>query len=165
MHSRLARLGRSLALIATVVALAAPAVAADIFDRNTMLGWQRSTGASVMAYARLPFHATKADTTTPRLGVAMTAPVRSTGGRVMLHAQAPRLVDIGFNAKGFNAKGFDGAWSASINVGATPAWSYDPERRSGEQHRYLFDSGLSWVGVGLITVGLFAGTLFIAENG
>lgn len=157
MHSRWARLGLGLGLIGMIAALGAPATARELFHRDTMLGWQRTTGAAAVVYGRLPFHATATEAAQPRLGLAMTAPQRATGLR--LHTQAPRLVDIGVNAKGF-----DGAWSVSARLGATPAWSYDPDRAAGERHLHLFDSGLSWVAVGLVGAGLFAGVFMITED-
>ncbi|MDX2141757.1 MAG: hypothetical protein SFV19_00255 [Rhodospirillaceae bacterium] len=159
MNSVGTRLGQMIAMCAMTAILSAPVGARDLFDRNTMQGWRQSSGASAMVYGRLPFHAAKADDTQARLGFAVTTPYRMSGMGVRLHTQAPRLVDIGINAKDF-----DGAWSASASVGATPAWSYDPDRPAGEQHLHLFDSGLSWVAVGLVGAGLFAGVFMITED-
>jgi hypothetical protein len=159
MHSVGTRFAQIIALCAIAVGLSEPSAARDLFDRNTMQGWRQSSGAAAMVYGRLAFHATASDDTQAWLGFAMTTPYRASGMGVRLHTQAPRLVDIGINAKGF-----DGAWSATAFVGATPAWSYDPDRPTGEQHLHLFDSGLSWVAVGLVGAGLFVGAFMITED-
>ena len=154
-------------LLATAFTLsaAAPATAADrfvldSFNRNTMQGWQRSAGASALAYARVPFHPDRTATSVAQMGFAMTAPYRISGAGVLLHGAAPRLVDLRFNAADVS-----GGWSSALYLGASPAWSYDPARAPGERVTHMFDSGPSWVAVGLLGAAVIAGTFALTENG
>lgn len=140
--------------------LAADPMPRGMFDQNTMLGWQRSAGASAMAYGKIKFHPSKSDAEPARFGVAMTAPYRVNGAGVLLSTQAPRFVDFGFSTKDFQ-----GTWASSLKVGSTQAWSYDPARPAGQQHMNIFESGPSWVVVGLLGAAVIAGTFALTENG
>jgi hypothetical protein len=139
---------------------AADVFSPGVFNQNTMQGWKRTTSGSAMVYGRLPFHPKSTDSTQPQLGFAITAPYRLNGSGVLLHTGAPKLVDLRFNATNFS-----GGFTTSLHVGSTKAWSYDPTAAPGERHFSLFDSGLSWVGVGLIGAGIIAGTFALTENG
>lgn len=156
----------NLALSAAIlVASSASAFAADpfprgMFDQHTMQGWQRSTGASAMAYGSFKFHPTKSDAEPAKFGVAMTAPYRVNGAGVLLRTQAPKLMDFSFNTRSF-----DGTWGSSLSVGATRAWTYDPYAPQGEQHTNFLDSGTSWIVVGLATVAIGVGIFALTENG
>lgn len=143
----------------------APAWAADpfargTFDRSTMQGWQRSTGSSAMAYGRIAFHPPKSDKSPMRFGLAMTAPYRVNGAGVLLRTDAPKLIDIGFNTRGAAE-----TWSASFNIGSTPAWSYDPARAPGERHHNFLDSGTSWLIVGVATIAVGVAAMSVIDNG
>lgn len=153
------------ALVTAALAAAPSAFAADpfargSFDNNTMQGWARSTGASAMAYGRVKFNPPATDDAPARFGLAMTAPYRVNGAGVLLHTQAPRFADFGFNTRDFK-----GSWSASLNVGSTPAWSYDPSRAPGERQQYGIQSGTTWAIVGLAAVAVGVGALMIVNNG
>jgi hypothetical protein len=144
---------------------AATTQAADIFspgvfNQNTMQGWKRTTSGSAMVYGRLPFHPKATEAAQPQLGFAVTAPYRLNGSGVLLHTGAPKLVDLRFNATNFS-----GGFTTSLHVGSTKAWSYEPTAAPGERHHSLFDSGVSWVAVGLIGAGVIAGTFALTENG
>jgi hypothetical protein len=160
----------TIALTASVlVTSAAPVWAADplthftrgsSFDQNTMMGWQRTTGASAMAYGSVKFHPTKTDAHPARFGVAMTAPYRVKGAGVLLRTQAPKFVDFSFNTKDVGA-----SWGSSLNVGGARAWTYDPTAPAGQQHTNFLDSGKSWIVVGLATVAIGVGIFALTENG
>jgi predicted RecA/RadA family phage recombinase len=165
MKRSLSRCLSASAVMALVLLSAAPGQAADrfargLFDLNTMQGWQRATGASAMAYASLPFHAAKSGTAAPHVGFAMTAPFRVNGAGVLLHTNAPRLIDLRFNATDVN-----GGWTSALHIGSAKAWTYDPTAASGERHHTLFESGPSWVVVGLLGAAVIAGTFALTENG
>jgi len=147
------------ALLVSTAASADP-LSRGLFDQNTMQGWKRTTGASTMLYGRLPFHPTKANNARPALGIAVTAPYRVNGAGVLLHTAAPKLVDLRLTATDFN-----GRWTSALRIGSTQAWTYDPNAKSGEQHRHLFESGPSWVVVGLVGAAVIAGTFALTENG
>jgi hypothetical protein len=131
----------------------ATAAAGDIFNRNTLQGWQRQTGAALVAYGNLPFHAGPRERKRPHLGIAMTAPVDSAGARLVLHTQAPRFVDFRLTGAG-KADGF----TASLSAGSAPVWSSDPAARQ------LLDGGGTWVAVGLVTVAAGVGIFAITED-
>jgi hypothetical protein len=144
---------------------AATTYAADIFspgvfNQNTMQGWKRTTSGAAMVYGRLPFHPKSTEAAQPQLGFAITAPYRLNGSGVLLHTGAPKLVDLRFNATNFS-----GGFTTALHVGSAKAWSYDPMATSGERHHSLFDSGVSWVAVGLIGAGVIAGAFALTENG
>jgi hypothetical protein len=160
-----AALFKAVVSAAVLVASSVPAFAADplprgVFDQNTMQGWQRSTGASAMAYGTVKFHPTKSDAEPAKFGVAMTAPYRVNGAGVLLRTQAPKLMDFSFNTRSF-----DGTWGSSLNVGATRAWTYDPYAPVGEQHTNFLDSGTSWIVVGVATIAIGFGIYSLTENG
>jgi hypothetical protein len=147
-------------LLSAVPSHAADRFARGLFDGNTMQGWQRSTGASAMAYANVPFHASKSGSAKPHMGFAMTAPYRLNGAGVLLHTGAPRLVDLRLNATDIN-----GGWTSALHIGSTKAWTYDPAATLGDRHHTLFESGPSWVVVGLLGAAAIAGTFALTENG
>ncbi len=153
------------AIAAACVMTASASQAADrfapgLFNTNTMQGWQRATGASAMAYFNLPFHATKSSAAQPHIGFAMTAPHRVNGAGVLLHTQAPRFVDFRLNATDFS-----GGWTSAIYVGNSKAWTYDPTAAPGEKAHNMFESGTSWVVVGLLGAATLAGAFALTENG
>ncbi|MDX2224298.1 MAG: hypothetical protein SFV21_16225 [Rhodospirillaceae bacterium] len=130
-----------------------PVTAGDVFNPNTLAGWQRQTGAALMAYGNLPFHAGPRERKRPHLGLAMTAPVDRAGGRLVLHTQAPRFIDLRLTGTG-KADG----WTASLSAGAAPVWSSDPAARQ------LLDGGGTWAAVGLLTVAAGVGIFAITED-
>lgn len=152
----------AVSMVVGAMTAASTAQAADRFgfDRNTMQGWQRSTSGSAMVYGRLPFHPSKASEAQPQLGIAVTAPYRVSGAGVLLHTGAPKLIDLRLNATDLR-----GAFTASLHVGSAKAWSFDPQAAPGERTYSIFDSGISWVAVGLISAGVVAGAFALTENG
>jgi hypothetical protein len=147
------------ALLVSTAAAADP-LSRGVFDQNTMQGWKRTTGASTMLYGSLPLHPTKANNAGPALGIAITSPYRVNGAGVLLHTAAPKLMDLRLTAKDFN-----GGWTSALRFGSTQAWTYDPNAKPGERHHNLFDSGPSWVVVGLLGAVAIAGTFALTENG
>ena len=153
-------------IFAIVCLFAAPSSqAADpfgrgLFDQNTMQGWQRSTGASAMVYGRLPFHPTGTTASQPHLGFAITAPHRVNGAGVLLRTSAPRFLDIRFNATDMS-----GGWNSALYLGSTRALTYDPTAVPGARYHNMFESGTSWVVVGLLGAAAIAGTFALTENG
>ncbi|MBL8631397.1 MAG: hypothetical protein JNM81_17310 [Rhodospirillaceae bacterium] len=153
-------LSAAVLMASSVSAFAADPFSRAVFDQNTMQGWQRSTGASAMAYGTVKFHPTKSDAEPAKFGVAMTAPYRVNGAGVLLRTEAPKLMDFSFNTRSF-----DGTWGSSLKLGATRAWTYDPYAKAGEQHTNFLDSGTSWIVVGLATVAVGVAAFSIIDNG
>jgi len=141
---------------AVTVQLAAPAVAHEMFNRNTMLGWRQQTGPAVIAYVRTPIgpavFKTRAHT-----GLAVTGPRAYRPGSAPLYSAGPQLLDFTFTTHGADAR-----WVAQLNVGKAVAWTND-SRSVGKDQVNLMESGMSWVIVGAVAAGLAAGTLAVIE--
>ena len=148
----------SLALVALLGQLAAPAYAGGTFNETTMLGWQKTSRPAAMAYVRLPFHAGRADASQPRAGFMITAPRGYRVGAMPVRTAAPGVIDFGFTGRNFQS-----AWTASINVNDAVAWASKPEALP-KNATHLFESGASWVVVGLISVGIVAGTIALSDR-
>jgi hypothetical protein len=148
----------SAALVAAAtVSLALPAAAADVFDRNTMLGWRQQTGPAVVAYFRAPIGPTTF-AAPMRAGLGLTGPRSYAAGSAPRYAQGPRLLDLAFNRSSAGA-----AWSVQLNAGSGVVWTNDKESLQPGQVN-LMESGLSWVAAGALTAGLAAGTISFIEK-
>lgn len=136
---------------------AAPALAADVFNRTTMLGWRHHTGPAVVAYLRAPIgpsgYKAKA-----RTGIALTGPRAYGAGAGPLFSAGPTMLDVALVPRGVG-----GRWSAQVNIGNAVAWTND-EKSIEPGRRNLMESGISWVVVGAATVALAAGTFAFIEN-
>ncbi len=133
--------------------LATPAWAAGAFAENTMLGWQRNAPPAIMAYGRVPFHATPRDRRQPRVGLMISAPTSYRAGTFVSRASAPGVVDFGFTGRNFRSP-----WTASLNVSTAVAWTGNPDAMP-KNTVYLMENSSSWLVVGVLSVGIVAGTL------
>lgn len=142
---------------AITVQFAAPALAQDFFNRNTLLGYRQQTGPAAVAYFRAPIgpRTLKAPI---RTGFAVVGPRSYNASEAPLFSQAPRLVDFAFTKQGVDAR-----WVRSFNVGGVVAWTSDPDSLPKGQLN-LMESGVSWVAVGAIAAGLAAGTVALIEK-
>jgi hypothetical protein len=146
------------AAVAAAITLqfAAPAMAREFFNRNTMLGWRQQTGPAVVAYFRAPIGPSTFKAPA-RTGLAVTGPRSYRAGEPPRYSLAPRLVDFTLTKRGVDAR-----WIAQVNVGNAVAWTNDPKSVTASQVN-LMESGMSWVAVGAITAGLVAGTFAVIE--
>jgi hypothetical protein len=138
--------------------LAGPALAGEIFNRTTLLGWHQQTGPAVVAYFRAPIGPRTFEAAPIRAGFAITGPRSFSVGNAPMHSQGPRLLDFSF-AK----RSGDLAWTRSLNVGGSVAWTSDPTSLKPGQLS-LMDGGLSWIAVGAIAAGLAIGTFALIEQ-
>jgi len=151
-------LGRVIAAAALAIALqASPSAASDLFNRHTMMGWQRTAGAGLLFYGETPLHATR-KTGGGRVGLALTSPYATAGGRVGVRATAPRAVDIRFGAM---TPGADWNWSLRSNQAV--AWSTEPKEVPAARD-YMFGGSGSWLAVGALTAGAIIGIFLITED-
>ncbi len=143
--------------VACTLHVAAPAMARDFFNPQTMLGWRQQTGAAAVAYFRAPIGPSifKAPL---RTGVALTGPRSYNAGEAPLFSTGPRLIDFSLTKRGVDAR-----WIAQISVGNGVAWTNDPKHLAPGQVN-LMESGGSWVAVGAIAAGLAAGTVAFIEK-
>ena len=132
--------------------------ASGIFNRNTMLGWQQRTSPAPMAYMRMPFHSNKHDRFQPRAGLMLSAPRTYFGGEPLLRASAPGLIDFGYTGGTYNRR-----WTPTLNFSNSVVWARDPAELPKNTH-YLFESGTSWVVVGVASVAIMAGIYAMSEN-
>ncbi len=152
------------AVFAAVVAMASqivtPAFAAGAspFGDTTIYGQQRVASAAAMAYLRLPMNATKGDPIQPRAGIVVTAPQAYEAGEVVSRLEAPGIIDFGFTGHNFTAP-----WTATINVNGNLAWAEDPKSLPKNTHN-MFESGTSWIVVGLLTVGVAGGVYALSKR-
>lgn len=147
----------AVAAVATTLQFTAPAMAAELFNRNTMLGWRQQTGPAVVAYFRAPIGpgVFKANA---RTGLALTGPRSYTAGESPLFSQGPRLLDFAMTRHES-----DGRWNAQLAVGNGVAWTNTKDSLQHGQVN-LMESGLSWVAVGAVTAALAVGTMAFIEK-
>lgn len=137
--------------------MAAPVMARDFFNSNTLLGWRQQTGPAVVAYFRAPIGPSHFKAPL-RTGLAITGPRSFNAGEAPLFSQGPRIVDFAVTKRGVDAR-----WIAQLNVGNAVAWTNDPKSIKPGQVN-LMESGVSWVAVGAIAAGLAAGTVAFIEK-
>jgi hypothetical protein len=143
---------------AVISQIATPVLAADMFNPTTMLGWRRTADATAMAYVRLPLRAVKVDSRQPRVGLMIGAPGPYSIGRPINRAASPSMVDFGFSGRDFRSN-----WAASLTVNDAVAWTSDPQSLP-KNTRNLFDGGITWVVVGVLSVGLMVGGYALADK-
>lgn len=132
--------------------------ASGTFNRSTMRGWQQHTQPAAVAYMRMPFHSNKHDRFQPRAGLMLSAPRTYSAGEPLLRASAPGMIDFGFTGGNFNRR-----WTPTLNFSNSVVWSSDPSALPKNTH-YLFESGTSWVVVGVATVAIIAGVWVLSEQ-
>ncbi len=147
------------AVVAVLGHMVVPAQAEMLFNKTTMLGWQKKASGSAMAYVSVPTHSTRAGDAQPRVGLMITGPSVSAVGRQAQRLHGPRVLDFGLTGRGINRP-----WTASLNVGRATAWANNPDALPRGTKTHLMDSGLSWVAVGLISAGIVAGVLIMVEE-
>lgn len=142
---------------ATTAQIAAPVMAGDFFDGNTMLGWRQQTGAAVVAYVRAPIGPPTVKTQV-RSGLAVTGPRYYKAGEAALHSTGPRLVDFSFTKGGISTR-----WVGQFTVGNKLAWTN--ERAAVDATAVNVAAGMmAPVGVSGIAAGLAAGTVSFVEQ-
>jgi hypothetical protein len=147
------------ALLAAAMTMqfAAPVMARDFFDSNTMLGWRQQTGAAVVAYVRAPIGPPTFKTQV-RSGLAITGPRYYKAGESALHSTGPHLVDLSFTKGGINTR-----WVAQFSVGNKLAWTN--ERPAVDANTANVATGMmAPVAVSGIAAGLAAGTVGFVEG-
>jgi hypothetical protein len=154
------------ALLLAACLLSAPALAGGSYDsggpggfnRSTMLGWQHRAEPAALAYVRMPFHGQKHDRFQPRAGLMLSAPRTYNAGEPLLRAGAPGLVDLGYTGRDFKRR-----WTPTLNASTAVVWTSDRSELPKNTH-HLFDSGASWVVVGVATVGIIAGIYVLSDQ-
>ncbi len=147
--------------VVAAFALAAQVVTpafAGSYDFNPALGPQRTAAPAAMGYFRLPLHAGAKDSAQPRAGFMITSPQTYRVGQTFSRIGAPGMVDIGFTGRDLSTP-----WTATLNVSNTVAWAQNPDALPKNTH-YLFESGLSWVVVGVISAGIIGGIYALSDK-
>ncbi len=158
-----------MAAAAMCTQLAAPALAYDrfaqeTFNRTTTLGWTRTTGAAAMGYFRMPFGQTSTKQAAPRFGLMVTGPQTYSAGEVPLALNAPRIVDLSFTGRDLQNPLQTSSWRGALTVGKSVAWVSDRKDLPDSEAPHLFESGVSWVAVGLVTVAAVAGAFALTDR-
>ncbi len=138
--------------------LATPAFAAGTFNDATMLGWQQRSAPAAMAYFSVPFHAARNDRLQPRAGLMITAPQAYYPGAKSSLTSAPGMVDFAFTGNDLNTP-----WTATLNVQNQVAWASDPKALP-KNSKQLFESGVSWVVVGVLSAGIIVGVYALSDR-
>ncbi len=146
------------AVAALASQLAAPAFAAEMFDRSTMLGWQRTASPTAMAYVRMPFQSAGTGSQQPRAGFMITPPHTYRPGTAQAFSSAHGVVDFGITGRDFHQP-----WTTSLNLNNAVAWTGNAEAMP-KNATYLFESGVSWVVVGVASVVIIAGTIALSNE-
>ncbi|MGE4062606.1 MAG: hypothetical protein AB7E79_04485 [Rhodospirillaceae bacterium] len=142
---------------AMTLQIAAPAAAGEFFNRNTILGWRQQSGPAVVAYVRAPI-GPRTFKAKARMGLAVAGPRAYSPGQSPLYSQGSQVLDFALIRGDRDAR-----WSAQLAVGNGVAWTNNRDSiHSGQVN--LMESGLSWVAVGAITVGLAVATLSMIEK-
>ena len=154
-----------IAAAAMCTQLAAPAFAYDTFNRTTILGGTRTSGAAAMGYFRMPLGSPpSARQAAPRFGLMVAGPQTYNAGEVPLALNAPRIVDLSFTGRDLKNPWRAASWRGSLAVGNTVAWVSDRKDLPASEAPHLFDSGVSWVAVGLVTVAAVAGAFALTDR-
>lgn len=148
----------ALALAGQLVAPAYAAGSAGPLKDSTMMGWQRTSEAAAMAYFKVPFHQANTLRGQPRAGLMITSPRNYTAGTTIMHASGSGIVDLGITGHSLRAP-----WNASLLVQDRVAWTSNPETLPANT-KNLFESGASWVVVGLVSAGIIGGVILLSER-
>jgi hypothetical protein len=165
MNTYMRKVTTFIAVAALTSQLVTPAFAYETFNRTTVLGGQRISDAAAMGYFRLPLGQGTTTSSAPRFGLMVAGPQAYNAGEVPLHLNAPRMIDLSFTARDTSAPFSASSWRGSLAAGKTVAWVSDTKGLSASETPHFLESGTSWAVVGLITVGLVAGTLALTNRG
>jgi hypothetical protein len=147
------------AAVAMAGQLVAPAYAAGPLKDSTMMGWQRTSEAAAMAYFKMPFQPSPTlRAGAPRAGLMITSPRNYRAGTAVMHASGPGIIDLGITGHGIKTP-----WNASLMVQNRVAWTSNPETLP-QNTKHLFESGTSWVVVGLVSAGIIGGVILLSER-
>lgn len=152
------------AVAAMASQLAAPACAGEMFNRTTLLGGTRTSGAAAMGYFRIPLGQAPGKTNAPRLGLMVAGPQTYSAGDVPLALNAPRIVDFAFTGRDLAAPFAASSWRGSLTVGNTVTWVSDRNGLPPGETKHLLESGTSWLVVGAVTVGAVAGAFALTNR-
>lgn len=147
------------AIAALAGQLITSAFAAAPFPGTTMFDQQRVAAPAVMAYMRMPLQSVKSTAFQPRAGLMITSPQAYRVGDSFSRTSAPGMLDLGFTARDLASP-----WTATFNVGGAVAWAQDPKALP-KNTRNLFESGTSWVVVGLLSAGIIGGVYALSDRG
>lgn len=146
------------AAVAMTGQLIAPAQAAGVFNDTTMLGWQRTSQPAAVAYFKIPLQADKGYAAQPRAGLMISGPKSYAAGTAVMHQSGPGALDLGFTGRDFSSP-----WTASLMVSNQVAWAANPDALP-KNAPHMFESGTSWVVVGLLSAGIIAGVYVLADR-
>ncbi len=146
------------AIAALAGQLMTPAYAAGPLPGTTMFDQQRVAAPVVMAYMRMPLQSVKSHKFEPRAGLMITSPVGYRVGDSFSRSSVPGMLDLGFTGRDLASP-----WTATLNAGGAVAWAQDPKALPKNTH-YLFESGTSWVVVGLLSAGIIVGVYALSER-
>lgn len=153
---------KKLAAFAAAVAMAgqlvSPAYAAGAFNETTMLGWRHVSAPAAVAYFKMPLQTDNALKAQPRAGLMISSPKSYTASNAVMYQSGSGAVDIGFTGRSF-----DSPWTASLMVNNHVAWASNPDALP-KNTPHLFESGTSWVMVGLLSAGIIAGVYVLADR-
>lgn len=153
-----------IAAAAMCTQLAAPALAYDTFNRTTLLGGARTSGAAAMGYCLMPLGPSPAKQAAPRFGLMVAGLQTYSAGEAPLALNAPRIVDLSFTGRDLNNPWRASSWRGPLAVGKTVAWVSDRKGLPADEAQHLLDSAISWVAVGLVTVGAVAGAFALTNR-
>lgn len=88
----------------------------------------------------------------------ITAPQSYRIGQAFTRTGVPGMIDFGFTGRDFSTP-----WTATLNVSTSVAWAQDPAALPKNTH-YLFESGVSWVIVGVISAGIIGGVYALSDR-
>ena len=145
------------AAIAMAGQLVSPA-AAGVFNETTMLGWRRVSEPAAVAYFKIPLQTGKGFKAQPRAGFMISAPKSYSADSAVLQQAGAGMVDFGFTGRHF-----DRPWTASLMVSNQVAWASNPEALP-KNTPHLFESGASWVVVGLLSAGIIVGVYALSDR-
>lgn len=148
----------AIAMAGQLVAPAYAAGAAGPLKDSTMMGWQRTSEAAAMAYVKMPFQQSNTLRGQPRAGLMITSPRNYRAGTPIMHASAPGIIDLGITGQGLRTP-----WNASLLVQDRVAWTSNPETLPANT-KNLFESGASWVVVGLVSAAIIGGVILLSEE-
>lgn len=143
---------------ASTLHVAAPAMARDFFNSQTLLGWRQQTGAAAVVYFRAPLGPSlfKAPI---RTGFALTGPRSYNAGEAPRYSLAPKLVDFSFSKRGVDAR-----WIAQLTVGNQLAWTNAPKQAAAPAGKVNLMNAPQ-LDASNIAAGLAAGAVTFPEKG
>lgn len=152
------KLATFVAAVAMAGQLVSPAYAAGAFNETTMLGWRHVSAPAAVAYFKMPLQTVKGFSAQPRAGLMISSPKSYSASAPVMYQSGSGAVDFGFTGRNF-----DSPWTASLMVSNQLAWANNPEALP-KNTPHLFESGASWVMVGLLSAGVIAGVYVLADR-